>query len=107
MERLQKVVRQLRLELQGRAQDGWQGSLKGAQRQTQVTLRHTHSCTSMVCVAAAADAVQRRARRSLPDLSLSRRISQQVPRHAVGLHPGRRQARLACWSAGIWAAGAR
>eukprot|EP00891_Asterochloris_glomerata_P001148 jgi/Astpho2/1148/fgenesh1_pg.00021_%23_10_t len=35
VERLQKVVRQLRLELQGRAQDGWQGSLKGAQRQTQ------------------------------------------------------------------------
>ena len=47
MERLQQVVRQLRLELQGWAQDGWQGSLKGAQRQTQVTLRHMHSCTSM------------------------------------------------------------
>ena len=47
VERLQQVVRQLRLELQGRAQDGWQGSLKGAQRQTQVILQHIHSCTSM------------------------------------------------------------
>ena len=47
MERLQQVVRQLRLELQSWAQDGWQGSLKGAQRQTQVTLRPMHSCTSM------------------------------------------------------------